>query len=92
MDLATNLTPIDSIKKGAFGGTYFGDIYSNVNHEWHKNSWQKFKELKGIDKRYYSSDHYDASLNKYGVECGTSLRFWENKGWINKIDPYGWFQ
>ena len=22
----------------------------------------------------------------------TSLRFWENKGWINKIDLYGWFQ
>ena len=20
------------------------------------------------------------------------LRFWENEGWINKIDPYGWFQ
>ena len=24
--------------------------------------------------------------------CGTSLRFWENNGWINEIDPYGWFQ
>ena len=23
---------------------------------------------------------------------GTSLRFWESKGWINKIHPYGWFQ
>ena len=31
-------------------------------------------------------------MNKYGVKCGTSLRFWENKGWISKIDPYGWFQ
>ena len=31
-------------------------------------------------------------MNKYGVRCKTSLRFWENKGWINKIDPYGWFQ
>ena len=31
-------------------------------------------------------------MNKYGVKCGTSLRFWENKVWINKIDPYGWFQ
>ena len=20
------------------------------------------------------------------------LRFWENKGWINEIDHYGWFQ
>ena len=24
--------------------------------------------------------------------CDTSLRFWENKGWINEIDPYGLFQ
>ena len=23
---------------------------------------------------------------------GTSLRFWESEGWINEIDPYGWFQ
>ena len=22
----------------------------------------------------------------------TSLRFWENKRWINSIDPYCWFQ
>ena len=40
-----------------------------------------------IDEYQY---YYD--VNKYGVKYGTSLRFWENKGWINKIDPYGWFQ
>ena len=34
----------------------------------------------------------DVSVNKYGVKCGTMLRFWENKGWINEIDPYGWIQ
>ena len=31
-------------------------------------------------------------MNKYGVKCRTSLRFWENKSWINEIDPYSWFQ
>ena len=31
-------------------------------------------------------------MNKYEVKTETSLRFWENKGWINKKDPYGWFQ
>ena len=30
-------------------------------------------------------------MNKYGVKCGTSLRFWKNKGWINEIERYGWF-
>ena len=48
--------------------------------------------VENIDKKYYGSDHYDASLNKYGVKCGTSLRFWKSKGSINGIDPYGWFQ
>ena len=87
MDFGTNLTLIEVIKKGSFGGTYFRDIYSGVNNKFYKNNWKKFKELKNTDRMYYSSDYYDASLNKYGVRCGTSLRFWENKGWINKIDP-----
>ena len=26
----TNISPIDVIKKGVFGGTYFRNIYSNV--------------------------------------------------------------
>ena len=60
--------------------------------KFYKDSWKEFKELKGIDKKYYASDFYDASLNKSGVKCGTSLRFWESKRWINEIDPYGWFQ
>ena len=31
-------------------------------------------------------------MNKYKVKTGTSLRFWDNKGSINEIVPYGWFQ
>ena len=46
------------------------------------------KNLKNIDAKFYASDYYDVNVNKYGVKCG----FWENKVWINKIDPYGWFQ
>ena len=40
----------------------------------------------------YAPDSSDVSVNKYGIKCGTSLRFWESKGWIRPIDPYGWFQ
>ena len=53
---------------------------------------EKIKELKNVDKKYYSSDYYDVSVNKHSVKCGTSLKFLENKGWIHPIDPYGWFQ
>ena len=75
--------------KRCFWGTYFRDIYSGVNDKFYIDIWKEFKELKNIDKKYYCSDFYD---NKYGVKCGTSLRSWENKGWIRSIDPYGWFQ
>ena len=43
--------------------------------------------LKNIDAKFSASDYYDVRANRYGVKCGRSLRFW-----INKIDPYGWFQ
>ena len=82
------ISPVEIIKKGAFGGTYFRDIYSGVNVKFYKGSWKEFKELESIDKKYCASDFYDVNVNKYGVKCGTSLRFWENKGWINEIDPY----
>ena len=50
-----------------------------------KKLWKEFDQLKEIDHKYYWSSYYDVSVNKYGVKCGTSLRFWENKGWINEI-------
>ena len=39
MDFGPNIRPVEVIKKGAFGGTYFRDIYSGVNDKWYKNSW-----------------------------------------------------
>ena len=92
MDFRPNITPVEVIKKGAFGGTYFRDIYSGINGKWYRKSWKEFIMLKEIDQKYYYSNYDDASANKYDVKCGTLLRFWENKGWIHSIDPYGWFQ
>ena len=34
MDFKPNITPVEVIKKGAFGGTYFRDIYSGINGKW----------------------------------------------------------
>ena len=38
MDFGANKTPVEVIEKGAFGGTYFRDIYSSVNGKWYKKS------------------------------------------------------
>ena len=53
MEFRPNVSPIDVIKKGAFGGIYFRDIYSRVNNKFYKNSWKEFKELENLDGRYY---------------------------------------
>ena len=31
MEFRPNISPVDANKKGAFGGTYFRNIYSGVN-------------------------------------------------------------
>ena len=80
MDFSPNKTPIEVIRKGAFGGTYFRNIYSGINEKWYKNSWKEFVQLKNIDGKIYASHYYDVNVNKYGVKCRTSLRFWKNKG------------
>ena len=61
-------------------------MYYGVNGKWYRNSWKEFDEI------FYCSHYYNVELKKYKVKTGTSLRFWESKGWINEIDSYGWFQ
>ena len=37
MDFGANKTPVEVIREGACGGTYFIDIYSGVTGKWLKN-------------------------------------------------------
>ena len=71
-----NKTPVEVIEEGAFGETYFRDICSGVNDKWYKNPWKEFDVLKDIDQKYYCLNYCDVNVNKYGVKCVTSLRFW----------------
>ena len=48
MVFSPNKTPIETIKEGAFGGTYFRDIYSGIN----KKMVQKFMERICSVKKY----------------------------------------
>ena len=56
LDFNPNKTPAQIIKEGAFGGTYFRDIYSGVNEKWYKNSRKEFIQLKSIDAKFLASD------------------------------------
>ena len=55
-------------------------------------SHKEFDDLKKIKQKFYCSDYFDASVNKYGVKCGISLTFCEDNGLVNSKDSYGSFQ
>ena len=91
-----NLSPNQILKAGSFGGTYFRPIHSKITNKNYKNQHKEFEKLgwfKGMDiEKLITSDICRPSVNKYKVKAGSSLKAWEDSGWIKPIDPYGWFQ
>lgn len=90
-DFRPNLTPYEIFDLGSFGGTYWRPIYSQVTGKNHKNQHKKY-DWGDIPEDWLSRpwDEYDKTINKYGVEVGTTLEFWEEKNWIDPSQPYGW--
>lgn len=88
-----NLTPRQIFRLGSFGGTYWRPIRSAVTGKNHRGHHRKFGAWwKGIPDSRLTSPVCDITVNKYRVRVGTSLPYWESKGWIHKRDPYGWVQ
>lgn len=79
---------------GSFGGTYFRKISSKVTGETYTDAHKEVADwTKGLNiKRTITASTYHPEVNRYGVKCGADLDMWESKGWIKKLDPYGWFQ
>ena len=50
MKFGANKTPVEIIKEGACGGTYFRDIYSGTTGKWYRKSWKEFDQLKILIK------------------------------------------
>lgn len=93
-EFTPNLTPKQIFELGSFGGTYWRPITSKFFKKKLKNKHKKYIWLNNIDNDTLTRpfDEYDKKINKYGVKVGTTLEFWEEKGWIDKKDPYGWVQ
>ena len=62
MNFSPNKTPIEIIKEGAFGGTYFRDICSGINEKWYKNSWKEF-----MQNFFHEGDSNVIKENIYGL-------------------------
>ena len=93
-EFTPNLSPREIFKLGSFGGTYWRPIKSKFFKKKLKNKHKKYIWLNNIDSDTLTRpfDKYDKKINRYGVKVGTTLEFWEEKGWIDKKDPYGWVQ
>lgn len=72
------LTPLELLKLGIFGGKYMTDCKDEFPNEWFEDA--KLSPIK------------DISLNYYQVDASLSLKHWQDKGWIHPKDPRGWFQ
>ena len=88
-------TPRQMIEAGVFGGCYFNPRGGkrgilgpsvDIDHREFPASW-----FEGLSERLYLSRRYNIPTNKYGVKAGQDQAFWEEKGWIDKRDPRGWF-
>eukprot|EP00096_Caligus_rogercresseyi_P012363 TRINITY_DN5144_c0_g1_i2.p1 TRINITY_DN5144_c0_g1~~TRINITY_DN5144_c0_g1_i2.p1 ORF type:complete len:286 (+),score=72.15 TRINITY_DN5144_c0_g1_i2:61-918(+) len=91
-----NLSPKEVLQAGSFGGTYFRPIYSSITKmKYGSEAWEELPKdwIEGLNvKTQVASSVYDISKNKYKAKCGGSLEMWESSGWMDKQDPYGWFQ
>ena len=95
-DFTPNLTPENILRFGSFGGTYFRDLKLNetMNGKEYRDTWKELpcEWIKGLNiDTQVSSQKYIKKNNKYNVKCGSTLLDWNKSGWIEEIDPYGWF-
>ena len=75
-----HLTPKEMLKRGVFGGLYFGDKPKEFPADWF------------TDARLSPDKKPHKELNYYGVIASQPLSVWQSKGWIHTDDPRGWFQ
>ncbi len=78
-EFTPDLTPIQMLELGVFGGKYMTDCRQEFPASW-------FEHAK------LSSGQADPQLNYFKVNASSSLSYWIEKGWIHPQDPRGWFQ
>lgn len=74
-----DLSPKELLALGVFGGKYMTDCLDEFPDHW-------FEDAK------LSAERKNIALNYYRVDASLPLRDWQEKGWINPLDPRGWFQ
>jgi hypothetical protein len=83
-DFKPDLTPKQMLKLGVFGGAYFVGVDDLIPKDLPPEWFTGVKLSKDGEKH--------KELNFFKTDASQPLSVWQNKGWIHKDDPYGWFQ
>jgi ribosomal protein L35 len=78
-DFKPELTPKEMLSMGIFCGKYMTDCKKEFPKDW-------FKKAK------LSPEKRNCELNYFQIDASMPLSHWQEKGWIYKDDPRGWFQ
>ncbi len=78
-DFLPELTPMQMLEMGVFGGKYMTDCIDEFPQSWFGNA-------------RLCPERHDPALNFFGVNASQTLSVWRAKGWIYHEDPRGWFQ
>jgi hypothetical protein len=78
-DFKPELTPLEMLKLGVFGGKYMTDCTDEFPEDWFK-------------KARLCHERHDLELNYFRENASQPLSVWREKGWIYHEDPRGWFQ
>lgn len=78
-DFQPDLTPREMLALGVFGGAYFTAVPQEFPKSW----------FQGVS--FSKSGKPDKELNFFKVNASQSRAVWQQKGWIHKDDPLGWF-
>ncbi|HEY1683927.1 MAG TPA: hypothetical protein VGG19_04125 [Tepidisphaeraceae bacterium] len=73
------LKPMEMLQLGIFGGKYMTDCAAEFPENWFRNA-------------KLCHERHDPKLNFFGINASQPLSVWQEKGWIYKDDPRGWFQ
>jgi len=78
-EFVPELTPIEMLNLGVFGGKYMTDCFLEFPSTW-------FQDAK------ISKGKKNIELNFFKIDASLPLQYWVNKGWVFEQDPRGWFQ
>ena len=79
-----HLSPKEMLQLGVFGGAYFIGVKNLMPTDLPK-TWFKGVALPPDQKKH-------KEYNVFRVSASQPLSVWQEKGWIYKDDPHGWFQ